>query len=150
MTTPKDFALACQWHFTHEIIYIRSIFNSFVGSGAPFVGSGAPFVGAALHLWASVSEYYFYFSNPIVSGHEYVIISLFDRKPKTQAGRRALEAREPKIIENTKQTMIIKGAKTGETVNEALKDIVSVTVATLRLSLYVDFFSLYVCLNLAN
>ena len=49
---------------------------------------------------------------------------LYVSKPKTQQGRRVLEARESKIIENTKQTMVMKGAKCSESVNNALKDLV--------------------------
>lgn len=35
-----------------------------------------------------------------------------------------MEAREPKITENTKQMIIMKGNRTSETVNTMLKDIV--------------------------
>ncbi|XP_014782033.1 ribosome production factor 2 homolog [Octopus bimaculoides] len=42
---------------------------------------------------------------------------------KTQKGKRTLERREPKIFENTKVAMIIKGGNTSETVTKALRDI---------------------------
>ncbi|XP_067950842.1 ribosome production factor 2 homolog [Watersipora subatra] len=46
-------------------------------------------------------------------------------KPKTQQGRRALELREPKIVENNKKTMVMRGGKTSESINNALKDLYS-------------------------
>ena len=54
----------------------------------------------------------------------YVVVMVFCRKPTTQAGRRALVARESKIIENTKQTMVMRGGKTSDNVNKALRDLV--------------------------
>ncbi|XP_066949549.1 ribosome production factor 2 homolog [Macrobrachium rosenbergii] len=44
-------------------------------------------------------------------------------KPKTGKGKRAQEKREPKIIENTKQCMLLHGQKTSETSRQCLKDI---------------------------
>ncbi|CUT98767.1 ribosome production factor 2 [Echinococcus multilocularis] len=43
--------------------------------------------------------------------------------PKTHRGRKFLSKREPKIYENDKQTLIIRGAHTGEIVNSFLTDI---------------------------
>lgn len=44
-------------------------------------------------------------------------------KPKTQRSKRALEKREPKLIENDKSAMFIKGGHTSEVVSQALKDL---------------------------
>ena len=46
------------------------------------------------------------------------------RKPKTQKGKRFLESREPKIFENTKKTMFVKGGNTSLTVTKLLKELV--------------------------
>lgn len=43
--------------------------------------------------------------------------------PKTNKGKRALEKREPKVFENPKVAMLIKGGNTSQTVTEALKDV---------------------------
>ncbi|XP_043918667.1 ribosome production factor 2 homolog [Protopterus annectens] len=44
-------------------------------------------------------------------------------KPKTKRAKRFLQNREPKLIENVKTAMIVKGGNTNETVTQALKDI---------------------------
>lgn len=44
-------------------------------------------------------------------------------KPKTGRSKRALEAREPKAVENTKTALVIRGRKTSEQVLTFLKDI---------------------------
>uniref|UniRef100_A0A8C7Y6I8 Uncharacterized protein n=1 Tax=Oryzias sinensis TaxID=183150 RepID=A0A8C7Y6I8_9TELE len=49
------------------------------------------------------------------------------RKPKTRRSKRFLETREPKLLENVKSVMIMKGGNTNQTVTEALKDIVTAT-----------------------
>ncbi|XP_069743725.1 ribosome production factor 2 homolog isoform X2 [Narcine bancroftii] len=46
-------------------------------------------------------------------------------KPKTKRAKRFLEKRDPKIVENTKNAMLIKGGNTSEIVTRALKDIYS-------------------------
>ncbi|XP_048842544.1 ribosome production factor 2 homolog isoform X2 [Brienomyrus brachyistius] len=46
-------------------------------------------------------------------------------KPKTKRSKRFLQSREPKLTENTKNAMIIKGGNTSLTVTNALKDIYS-------------------------
>jgi len=46
------------------------------------------------------------------------------RKAKTARGHRVMEDREPKVVENTKQAMFIKGTKTSEVVNSAMADLV--------------------------
>ncbi|XP_046849133.1 ribosome production factor 2 homolog [Xenia sp. Carnegie-2017] len=45
------------------------------------------------------------------------------KRAKTQKGRRFLIAREPKVVENAKTTMFIRGGKTSEIVTQALKDL---------------------------
>nr|XP_022292719.1 ribosome production factor 2 homolog [Crassostrea virginica] len=44
-------------------------------------------------------------------------------KPKTQQGKRFLEKREPKLIENDKQAMFIKGGNTSIVVSQALREL---------------------------
>ncbi|XP_032877892.1 ribosome production factor 2 homolog [Amblyraja radiata] len=46
-------------------------------------------------------------------------------KPKTKRAKRFIEKRDPKLLENTKNVMLIKGGNTSETVTEALKNIYS-------------------------
>uniref|UniRef100_A0A3Q2UBN2 Ribosome production factor 2 homolog n=1 Tax=Fundulus heteroclitus TaxID=8078 RepID=A0A3Q2UBN2_FUNHE len=46
-------------------------------------------------------------------------------KPKTKRSKRFLESRAPKLIEDVKSTMIMKGGNTSQTVTTALKDIYS-------------------------
>lgn len=47
------------------------------------------------------------------------------RKPKTKRSKRFLEGRAPKLIENVKSAMIMKGGNASQLVTQALKDIVS-------------------------
>lgn len=51
--------------------------------------------------------------------------SALDRvvKPKTKRAKRFLEKREPKLVENIKNAMLIKGGNANSTVTQALKDI---------------------------
>lgn len=51
------------------------------------------------------------------------MVSLLHRvvKPKTKRGKRFLENRESKVIENTKQSIFVKGGRTNELVSETLK-----------------------------
>jgi ribosome production factor 2 len=44
-------------------------------------------------------------------------------KPKNRRVKRALEARAPKLIENTKSALFVRGGHTSETVTQALKDV---------------------------
>ncbi|XP_036438413.1 ribosome production factor 2 homolog [Colossoma macropomum] len=44
-------------------------------------------------------------------------------KPKTKRSKRFLQSREPKLVEDLKNAMIMKGGNTSETVTQALKDI---------------------------
>ncbi|XP_033740701.1 ribosome production factor 2 homolog [Pecten maximus] len=44
-------------------------------------------------------------------------------KPKTQKGKRFLEGREPKITENTKTSIFVKGGNTSMTVTQAMKEL---------------------------
>ncbi|RUS78404.1 hypothetical protein EGW08_013818 [Elysia chlorotica] len=43
-------------------------------------------------------------------------------KPKTQRGRRALDKKDPKIFENSKNALMFKGGNTSQTVTQVLKD----------------------------
>lgn len=51
------------------------------------------------------------------------MVSLIHRvsKPKTKRGKRFLENRESKVIENNKLSMFIKGGRTSETITKSLK-----------------------------
>ena len=46
-------------------------------------------------------------------------------KPKNQRVKRALEQRAPKLVENEKTAMFIRGGNTSETVTQVLKELVS-------------------------
>lgn len=48
-----------------------------------------------------------------------------NRKPKNQRVKRALDDRAPKLVENEKTAMFIRGGRTSETVTQVLKDLVS-------------------------
>jgi ribosome production factor 2 len=49
----------------------------------------------------------------------------FQRKPKTKRGKRFLENRDPKVIENIKKAMFVNGGRTNEVVRTALRQFVS-------------------------
>ena len=53
-----------------------------------------------------------------------IIYNLHSRKPKNQRVKRALENKEPKIFENDKNAMFIKGGNISEQVAQALKELV--------------------------
>ena len=56
----------------------------------------------------------------------YVRMSPFlNRRPKTQRGKRALGERAPKVVENTKTALFLRGGRTSELVTQAMKDLVS-------------------------
>uniref|UniRef100_A0A1A8ERG5 Ribosome production factor 2 homolog n=1 Tax=Nothobranchius korthausae TaxID=1143690 RepID=A0A1A8ERG5_9TELE len=46
-------------------------------------------------------------------------------KPKTRRSKRFLESRAPKLTENVKSVMIMKGGNTSQTITQALKDVYS-------------------------
>jgi ribosome production factor 2 len=46
-------------------------------------------------------------------------------KPKNARVKRALEAREAKVIENEKTAIFVRGQSTSERVRDAMKDLVS-------------------------
>lgn len=48
------------------------------------------------------------------------------RKPRTQRAKRALEHRGPKLVENTKSVMFIRGGNTSAQVTQSLKDLVNI------------------------
>lgn len=45
-------------------------------------------------------------------------------KPKTKRGKRHLQEREPKVHENTKKTMFVKGGQTSALITNVLKQFV--------------------------
>ncbi|EJW71392.1 hypothetical protein WUBG_17701 [Wuchereria bancrofti] len=45
------------------------------------------------------------------------------RKAKTRRGKRFLENRQPKVVENDKTAIIVKGGKTNQIVTDALADL---------------------------
>ena len=45
------------------------------------------------------------------------------RKASTHRGRKIMEKREAKLIENPKRMMIMKGRKSSQTINDLMKDI---------------------------
>lgn len=49
--------------------------------------------------------------------------SLRVRRPKTQRGKRHLERRAPKLVENPKSSLVIRGGHTNETISQVLKDL---------------------------
>ena len=51
-----------------------------------------------------------------------------NRKPKTQRAKRFLEKREPKLSENIKNAMLIKGGNANLTVTQVLRDVVSIFI----------------------
>ena len=55
---------------------------------------------------------------------KYCVFISFCSKPKTQRAKRELAKREPKIHENDKKAMLIKGGHTSEKVTQTLKDLV--------------------------
>uniref|UniRef100_A0A8C4F343 Ribosome production factor 2 homolog n=1 Tax=Dicentrarchus labrax TaxID=13489 RepID=A0A8C4F343_DICLA len=64
-------------------------------------------------------------------------------KPKTKRSKRFLDNRAPKLIEDVKTAMIMKGGNTSQTITQALKDIVSnlIRPQNALLCLNVEFFS---------
>jgi len=57
--------------------------------------------------------------------HFLSVASFLIRRPKTHRGKRAIEQRAPKDVENTKTALFIRGGRTSETVTQAMKDLVS-------------------------
>jgi len=51
------------------------------------------------------------------------IASAVDQKPKTRRGKRVLEERGPKLVENEKTALFVRGGKCGQEVTEFLKDL---------------------------
>ncbi|PVU97769.1 hypothetical protein BB559_001931 [Furculomyces boomerangus] len=47
-------------------------------------------------------------------------------KPKTARSKRALEKREPKVIENPKKTLVVRGSQTSLVIQNLLKDLLSI------------------------
>ena len=49
------------------------------------------------------------------------------RVPKTMRGKRIMKARAPLLVENDKKVLVVKGSKTSQVINDALRDISSLT-----------------------
>lgn len=64
-------------------------------------------------------------SDRSVSQYDIASAELDRRKPKNARVKRALEAREPKLVENEKTAIFVKGQNTSERVRTAMKDLVS-------------------------
>ena len=47
--------------------------------------------------------------------------------PKTKKGQRIMKARAPQLVENDKKILVVKGSKTSQIINDALKDITALT-----------------------
>ena len=60
--------------------------------------------------------------------HFYIVRKADDQskfsKPKNARSKRALEAREPKEVEDPRTVIFVRGTHTGEVVNGAMKDLV--------------------------
>lgn len=61
-----------------------------------------------------------------------IIYFFFARKPKTKRSKRFLESRAPKLVEEVKTAMIMKGGNTSQLITNVLKDIVSKLIHYLR------------------
>lgn len=59
------------------------------------------------------------------------LISLF-RKPKNARSKRVLEAREPKEVEDERTVVFVQGTKTGEVVDEAMKELVCIYLRSFK------------------
>jgi ribosome production factor 2 len=62
-------------------------------------------------------------------------------KPKNARSKRALEAREPKEVEDPRTVIFVRGTHTGEVVNGVMKDLVSRPLSAMVLiNIIVNFF----------
>lgn len=52
----------------------------------------------------------------------------YDSKAKTRPGKRFLENREPKLIENDKKSVFLRGLNSNNVVTQAMKDFVSTVI----------------------
>jgi hypothetical protein len=50
------------------------------------------------------------------------------RKPKNARSKRALDARQPKEVEDARTTIFVKGTHTGEVLNSVMRELVSVII----------------------
>lgn len=61
----------------------------------------------------------------MLSDYGYVFsLRYLSRQAKTARGHRFLQEREPKVVENTKSAMFIRGTTTSQVVNDAMADLV--------------------------
>ena len=65
--------------------------------------------------------------------YSYVALAQAKRRAKTQRGKRALAAKEPKAHENPKATMFVRGPGQDAHTTQLLKDLVRTRCAGLRL-----------------
>ena len=56
-----------------------------------------------------------------------VFILLTCSKPKNQRSKRALEKRGPKLIENPKRAMFVRGGRISQTITNVMTDLVRCT-----------------------
>ena len=57
-------------------------------------------------------------------GFIFFLTHAYPRKPKNARSKRALEAREPKEVEDVKKVIFIKGNHAGELVGNVIKELV--------------------------
>lgn len=60
-----------------------------------------------------------------------IIVIYFCRKPVTHKGKKAILKKEPKLVENAKETLCLKGKRTSQIVTDVMKDLVNKYVITL-------------------
>lgn len=62
---------------------------------------------------------------------------LLYRKPTTHRGKKALLKREPKLVENAKDTLCLRGKNTSQIVTDIMKDLVNIIVIFIFINVYV-------------
>lgn len=68
----------------------------------------------------------FLFTTWLAGSKHYKFVLYFFRKPVTHRTKRILKNKEPKLIENVKQTLFIRGRKTHDVVLNCMKDMVNI------------------------
>lgn len=54
-----------------------------------------------------------------------IIVIYFCRKPITHKGKKAILKKEPKLVEDAKETLCLKGKRTSQIATDIMKDLVS-------------------------
>lgn len=67
----------------------------------------------------------------------------FISKPKNARSKRALDARQPKEIEDPRTTLFVKGTHTGDILNGVMKELVTISIV-------IPFFRLIKCADLSQ